>query len=399
LAINVSPTTASQLQVTGASSLAGTVAFSYAAGTYSTGIYPILTSASGVSGQFGSITETGAVPQTLLRSVLYKPGEVDLALSQPSVAQAQGSGVFTDATGTAQHNTLAVTAFLLDRDTARCTADTQNICVWADATGHYATFDGHASASGFNSNTGSFLIGAHQRIADNVLLGIGAGYDHSDIDAGIAHAGFGTARVFLYGDIDLAPAVLSGAIGYAHDWFSSHRNGSADYLTAIGTASQSHDASEYSAGLQLGLPTLVDTFQVDPKFGLQYADIDEAGFHEQGADPLDLAGDSYTHGSLRSFIRLDVSRQVNVDDIILTPRLSAGYARELLSPGSTVALMVNSDVAHPDNPFLSRDIVTAGTGIDLSARENLHVSIDYDANFYTGNGLDQILRLEARLAL
>ena len=399
LAINVSPAAASQLQVAGASSLAGTVAFSYAAGTYSTGIYPILTGAGGVSGQFGRITESGAVPQTLLRSVLYKPDEVDLVLSLPTVAQASGSSVFTDATGTAQHNTQAVTAFLLDRDTARCTANTQNICVWADAAGHYATFDGLASASGFNASTGGLMIGAHRPIADGIVLGIGAGYDHSDIDAGIAHAGFGTARVFLYGDIDLAPAVLSGTAGYAHDWFSSHRNGSANYLTAIGTASQSHDASEYSAGLQLGLPTLIDAFQINPRIGLQYADIDEAGFYEQGAGPLNLTGDNYTHDGLRSFIRLDVSRQVNIDNITLVPRLSAGYARELLPTGATVALVAAGDIAHADNPFTSRDIVTTGAGIDLSAWEDLRVSIDYDANFYTGNGLDQVLRLEGRLAL
>ena len=85
------------------------------------------------------------------------------------------------------------------------------------------------------------------------------------------------------------------------------------------------------------------------------------------------------------------------------PPASNGLLRKgeysFTSPGTTVGLVVNGDVSHPDDPFLSRDIVTAGAGIDLAVREDLRVSIDYDANFYTGNGLDQVLRLEGRLAL
>jgi autotransporter-associated beta strand protein/T5SS/PEP-CTERM-associated repeat protein len=402
LSINVSPTVASQLAVGGGANLAGTVAFDYAAGTYHVGSFTILTGADGVSGRFGGLAESGAIPETLLRSVVYTPDAVDLVLSLPSEAAAGDTSIFADSSMTAQRNTLATMDLLLDPqipdDKARCTT-LHAACVWAEGIGHFGTFDGRGGAAGFSTDTGGFLAGIQQAVTPTTILGLGAGYEHTDLDAGADSGGIQTARLFAYGAIDLAPVRLSGTLGYAHDWFDSGR-GNPGYLnTDIGTAEQSHDASEYGAGMQLALPTRYGALALEPEAGLEYAALEESGFAESGGGLLNLAGGSYDHNDLRSFVRLALSRPVVLGHTAYDPHLTLGYARELLPLGPTVLLSSAGDTGRAMSPFTARNIVTAGTRLDLFARGALSVSFRYDADIYVDDGLDQVLRLQAEWRL
>ncbi len=404
LAINVVPAAASQLLVSGTASLTGTVGFAYGAGAYQPGLYPVLTSGSGVDGRFTAIAETGAVPETLLRSVVYTQDQVDLVLSLPTIGTAVGSGIFTDTAVTLQDNTQDATSALLDdagqfmtEDGARCTM-VQDLCLWADGIGHFVSADGTGSTSGFDADAGGFLVGLH-RAFDKALLGIGAGYERTSLWTSFADGDADTARLFLYGDLDLAPVTLSGTVGYAHDWIDTHRDGSSGFLNDAGAARESHDASDYSAGIQLSLPARMGDVALRPKAGLQYAAIDEAAFHEAGADMLDVSGDSHERDSLRSFIGVELSRAIALEGATLVPRLDIDYAHELLPQGSSGLLTVDGTSGpRPGNPLATRNIVATGAGLDL-VLGTMSVSARYDADIYTGRGLDQIVRLELRWQL
>ena len=83
LAIEVSPTAASRLAVNGSASLAGTLALDVDSGTYTLGNqYTIVSAANGVTGRFGTVTESG---QAESFSETYTPNSV--------VLTAGGSGV------------------------------------------------------------------------------------------------------------------------------------------------------------------------------------------------------------------------------------------------------------------------------------------------------------------
>jgi len=70
----VTPTQAAQLSVGGISSLAGTVTFAYAPGTYLPITYTVLASTGAITGTFGTVTEQGSVPTSLTRTVEYISG-------------------------------------------------------------------------------------------------------------------------------------------------------------------------------------------------------------------------------------------------------------------------------------------------------------------------------------
>jgi hypothetical protein len=67
-------------------------------------------------------------------------------------------------------------------------------------------------------------------------------------------------------------------------------------------------------------------------------------------------------------IGFGVSRQVVIDGLTFVPKLDLGYAPALLSTGPTGRLSLDNGTSfRPDNPFSSRDIITAGAGIGLLA--------------------------------
>lgn len=394
LLTHVTQPAASRVEVAGTAKLGGQAAFSYAAGAYAPGIYPILTSGGGVSGAFSGVSESGAIPFNLVRRVTYSTSVVNLVLSLPTQSDTGSETViFPDSSGTAQRNTQLATSYLLDEVAAKCAASDRT-CVWMNPLGHFANFDGSNGTPGFTSDTGGFMAGAHRQISDNMLLGIGGGYEYTGITAGSSTANIQTARVFAYGNIDLAPVVISGTMGYAHDWLETTRN-NADGIVGGDGAKQSHQASEYSAGIQVALPTRIGPVELRPKAGLQYALIDEDSFDEDGAAPLDLHGDKNRHSSLRSFIGLNVSQEIAIDRLTLVPGLDLGYARELLDESQAGKLSLdNGDDFRPGDPVAARNIVTAGAGIDLISLDGVNIGAKYGASIYLGDGVDHTVRLK-----
>jgi fibronectin-binding autotransporter adhesin len=88
-AVAVTPAAATQIAVTGAASLGGTLALSPAAGTYANGTDYKLISASSVNGTFSSIT--GAAGLNIASTVQYSATGVDLILGIPGAAGASSS--------------------------------------------------------------------------------------------------------------------------------------------------------------------------------------------------------------------------------------------------------------------------------------------------------------------
>lgn len=83
--VNVNPTTSSVTNVTGTASLGGTVNAVFAAGSYLTKQYTILTSTLGRSGMFAGLTTTGA-PSGFASSLSYDANNAYLDLSMNAIA-------------------------------------------------------------------------------------------------------------------------------------------------------------------------------------------------------------------------------------------------------------------------------------------------------------------------
>lgn len=159
LAIEVSPTEASLLKVGGSATLNGTLAITYAPGTYSATRYNVVSAANGISGRFSSVTgslASGADLNGLRSSVAYGANEVALLLSNPASGMPGDTPVIIAPTRTSIYTALgsaalmsaqSATAAVLDRATRRAVASgpadaTDTVSVWANATGRHGRLSG-----------------------------------------------------------------------------------------------------------------------------------------------------------------------------------------------------------------------------------------------------------------
>ncbi len=165
LAIEVSPTEASLLKVGGSATLNGTLAITYAPGTYSATRYNVVSAANGISGRFSSVTgslASGADLNGLRSSVAYGANEVALLLSNPAAGMPGDTPVIIAPTRTSIYTALgsaalmsaqSATAAVLERATRRAVASgpadaTDTVSVWANATGRHGRLSGSGGAAG-----------------------------------------------------------------------------------------------------------------------------------------------------------------------------------------------------------------------------------------------------------
>jgi len=208
LLIAVTPTQAAQLRVGGTATLAGTITFAYAPGTYVPTTYTVLAATGAVSGTFGTVAEQGSVPTSLHPRVTYVAGpvmddQVDLVLSNAVVAPA-GASIFSEQLSSLTALADSSAATLLDGGTSAndCTmagvppirsepgaATTASSSVaalgplicgaggWIHADGTFLGANGSGGYPNYHANTAGFLAGIDRPVGDGGLrLGIAVGH-------------------------------------------------------------------------------------------------------------------------------------------------------------------------------------------------------------------------------
>jgi fibronectin-binding autotransporter adhesin len=437
LAIEVSPTAASQLKVGGAVSLAGTLSLIYDPGVYTTHNYTIV-SAGSVTGKFATIL--GNTPNGVTQTIVYDPADVMLELTgtgvttptTPIVIAPTNDTVYLDVTSQLVLNGQRANAIILDRvgNRAAGVADGEVALVGASVTGlqlaqasngavlgdfasalpqalaprgawfrglgDFASVSSNGAIPGFNGSAGGFLAGFDQPVAANVYLGVAGGYLHSIVnERGTGSNGDAdTARFAVYGGAFLGPSLLTATAGYAHDWLSTNRP-----FAGIGTAAESHSGNEATVAGQWSLPLQIQGLgqglaTLTPKAGFQFLHLGENGFNETGSGGLDLASNSRSTDSFQPFVALSASQNfITADGTLITPEARLGYDREVLSGARTLTVATIGGAQFPVTGIKpAKNILTAGAGVTAKAAPNLTLYLTYDAVVPTGNVTDQTVQ-------
>jgi len=237
LIMKVSPETSSQLKIVGlpffgggTATLGGTLVLAYEPGIYSARNYTLLSTASGVTGAFSTVS--GSVPTAGLTQSVSVGAQsavgaqsVDLVLSpisgatgtMPLAVAPTNDTVFSAITTTAILNGQWTNRMLLDRwgsahsgiadaplvaglavpaklQTASAGAPAPMDALaaalpeamtryggWFWGTGNFASLNGSAAAPGFTARSGGFLAGIDQPVGDQTWLGAAAGYSHTGL--------------------------------------------------------------------------------------------------------------------------------------------------------------------------------------------------------------------------
>ena len=444
--VELSPTAASALHVTGAANLAGTVKLVFDPGIYSAKTFAILTAAT-VTGSFGGGI-TGNAPTGITTALTTTATEVDLALTgngtvtppapptpptppttpvtpatpatpaapiiiaptnaghAPGVATTTVDGAHQAATTLFDHLRQSrggigtdVQAELsgtrpLQLAFAGSSAQLGDLVAalpesvsaaggWFRATGNFSSVGSQATNPGFTSQSGGFLAGFDRPVSEHLTLGAALGYTRTNVQD---EGGVGTST------IDTPRITLYGtyALGpyYLDALLGYGHDGFTDTrVTPVGTASSSHDGDEITAALQASRNVRLGAFTLIPQAGLQFTRLSEGGFGESGANGFDLTTAGHDTESLRPFLAVALDRTFLTDGgTKITPEVRVGYSREVLNPGRQVNVTTASGAAFLiDGISPSRDQVTVGAGIAAQYSQSLTLFADYDYAPHTGN--------------
>jgi autotransporter-associated beta strand protein/autotransporter passenger strand-loop-strand repeat protein len=414
LAIEVSPTSGSQLHVGGTAALNGGLHVLYDPGTYQPNRYAIVTAGSGVSGRFSNVSSTaasGAQLGSLQRSVEYSANEVDLVLTgdaqqlppggnDPPGGGTTGAGttivapldtsIFTALGTTLALSAQVANAALLERVPFAAGA-TSRSSVWVNATASQTKVHGTNGEPGFEARNYGFIAGLDHRVGE-YTVGFSGSYNHSDIsedstgDSGTTD----TLRAAFYGGRTLGPVDLSAALGAGVDFLSQKRP-----FGAVGTAEGDHIGQEATAAAQAAMPLTLGSVTVTPRIGMRFSYLHANGFSESGANGQDLTVGTDNVRSLQPYAQItfdkdfgNALRPVNVE-------LRVGYARELLGTGRTVTVGAQDGTlfAAPGTS-LPRDQLTTGVSVSMQPTKALTVSVGYDALIATSHASAQAAGLK-----
>jgi len=430
LLIQVTPTASSQLRVTGGALLGGTLELVYQPGTYTPRTYTFVTSPR-ISGAFNTVDSVD--PPPLSQGLNINPATGQLVLGGGGIVAPSNATIFPEMTTVLAQNAQQANSIVLDRLNDRLSgngmasggiaaapgmqlaqlgntnlANTEALATalpqalvdrgaWFRGIGSFGSVNGDSLTPGFVTASGGFLAGFDQPIAPRVIAGLAAGYTRSNVNEHSTSSGdIDTARVMTYGGGTAGSGLWSATVGYAHDSISTQRG-----LPGIGKEQASYDGNELTLGAQWSQPLYFGDTTVVPQIGARFLRLFEGGFAETGASGFNLLGQSNSATSLQPFIGATASRTIVTDNgMQITPTLAVGYAREVANNGRSIE--VNSAdgttfLAQGIRP--SRDILTAGGGLTVKARDNLYVYADYDASLPVGNIVNQTFSLGVRIPL
>lgn len=402
LSIEVSPTAASLLMVSGSATLNGALAITYDPGTYSATRYTVVSATNGVSGRFSSVTgtlATGANLGGLQSSVAYGANDVTLLLADPASGNSGASGpstpvviapkntsVYTALGTAALMNAQSATSAVLDRatrravDTGLATGDTAQApgisSVWATATGLHGRVSGTGTQPGFKENQYGFLAGAEKRGERNTF-GLAGGYSHADLsEENTANSGTrDTLRLAGYASREMGPVDVAATIGYGIHFLSQKRP-----FANIGTAEGDHIGQEFTAATQASAPLAFGGIVMTPRVGLRYAYFHANGFDESGAGGQNLRVGTDNTRSLQPFVGVTFDKAFGDAQRPMNVQFRVAYAHELLDAGRAVTVASQDGtmfVAPGAN--LPRGFLTLGVGLSVTLAKRLDISLDYDA--------------------
>ena len=400
LIIGVTPNTASLLKVGGAATLAGSVTFAYAAGTYHPADLKFLNAGGGVTGTFSTVAASTAPPTGLNIGIAYKPNEADLVLAAPVMFVAPNdSEIFSAQNFTfAESNEDAITT-LLGRTRPDGDGSTfynltseggPEVRAWTDGIGNFINTNSREVAPGLHTTSGGAETGADVALTGQTRLGVALGYGRNTFtDSEGGSASQDVFRLSLYGSKNAGPIGLSAVLSYAHAWDNTDR------ASGLGPARATWGNDAFTGALQASAPFSYGVFVVTPSVGLTVSVLTSARFVETGKPGFAVTGAASGVTSASPFALLGLSHTLTTESgATITPDAEIGYRDDGASQGGHVTLTAADGTSFANNQFeVNRNGALLGASMTLH-RNQLTAFAKYTA-MVSGDWTDQ--RVEAGL--
>ena len=390
LQIEISPTAASKLNVTGTANLSGVLALTFDPGTYRKSVYDILHAGS-ITGTFSGFN--GKVPAGFVGLLSYTPNDVDFVLDPTAAlfpalrtaallrAQQANAMILGHLDGLVSGAETIRTALAASAPTQFASASTQDFDGvsdptktggWFRAIGDIANLNSDSSAPGFKTQTGGFITGFDRAVDDYLILGIIGGYTRVTVKQSGGGAGsIETPNVALYGSYQLGTLDFDATLGYAYDHIYAARP------AQNAETSSGHDGQEVTAALQAHANLDFSGLTVTPAAGVQYVGLSENAFSESGSPFYDLSVSSRSSSSLQPFISASAAKSfITEGGMLLIPEIDIAFVYEAANPVPDLVQAASTNFTI-NGAAPGRNRLSAGGGITGMVSDRVGLFVDY----------------------
>ncbi len=426
LKVEVSPTTASFLNVGGTASLAiaSTVNVVYDPGTYTSKTYDLV-HATGVFNLPGTLTgtlPTGVSAARLtntgndLNLILTAGGGGGLAVTTPTGVLGDASPlglsqfydsdnqVFDHLDEVGQSSDTIKTSFAahapmqlamngsLDQ-VAQLGDQMPNLLAqyggWVRGIGDFESARGQGAVPGFSSSGGGFLAGIDHAFGP-LRFGVAGGYNGTNLKQKDGETGdIQTPRLMVYGRYTATPQIIvDGIAGFALDRIHTSRP-----ITALGTnAVETHEGTEGNFALEAGYIVPWQGFTLIPRLGAQYVHLTQQGYTENGASGFNMTAPHSHLDSFQPLVSIAALKTYTLDNgTVLTPEMKLAFAHELLNTSQTLAMTTPSGSVITGTILTpAHNTITIGPEVTAQMTQALSLYADYKAVIGLGKSLDNV---------
>ena len=409
----------------GAATLAGTVTYNFAPGSYSPATRAFLTATNGVTGTFSS--EINSVPAGFASNIpipdittFPTTDDPDLVLTKSFVIGPNDDAIFSAQTQALATDAQQTTSLLLGKamlggnaGSATCTAEAQispantspngstdparlasalggGFCQaggWIEATGSFMNAGGSGGAPRYSADTAGFLAGLDRLVnPSGTRLGLAIGYDQIFLNDNSGGSGsMGVTHLALYGSQPLGPVTLAGVFSYGQASNTTSR------ASGVGNLSESNNNNIFSGGAQASTNASLGQIALTPAVGLRVASVSGGDFTEaaQGLTAaFAVSGKTANYTSIQPYVTLGVSRSfVTPSQVTISPDVQIGYEYEAGDRGVATDIFAADGTAFstahnnldPSDGLISTGLSAGKNNWSLFADYTAHISGNWTA--------------------
>ncbi|GAA0532798.1 hypothetical protein FHS83_002846 [Rhizomicrobium palustre] len=357
LLIATTPTVTSKLVVSGTANIKGQLSISGLNGSYTPGLYPILT-ANTVSGTFNTVL-TGSPDTANAFGVYYKPSEVDLVIAPKSIGQ-----VYNDLVVQNFDAAISLNDMVLDHTSSAVCKDCQGFSVWGHGyNGSSGLSDGNG-ASAFSNHTVGLIGGLDYRylsgLSFHAVIGDSEGHVRLHDQSASGH----NTQIYM----SAAAHIPAGAVVFDTSTFFLDAATDVSRKDSLGNSLTSTvKDTVYGASVQIGVPLLHGDLL--PFGKVTYSFLSGGGAKEAGVSPMILAvkHGHQTTGRYQLGVRYGHTYALD-DDFQIRPQIMLGGEGNDRAIGKTNLMSMSSGALFFATSAAPDRIAAVGqVGVDVSA--------------------------------
>lgn len=252
--------------------------------------------------------------------------------------------------------------------------------VWAKVIGSTASQDKIGQFDGYSLSSAGIVFGIDKELQNNTIIGLAAGYTNTKTDQDDFREGDSSTtdsyQLSLYASKTFDKAYIDGALSY------TKHNTDGTRSSAIGReASYDVDANQLSAKINGGYNFFFENeVTLTPFASLEYSNIEQDSYKEQGAGAISLSVDDVTVNRGAAGLGLKVSKEIKTEDrVVYIPEFKLGANKYFGDDDVEVTAQFDQG-----NKFVTKGaemsdmMYNAGLGLKTKFTEDTSISLSTD---------------------